>query len=67
MTDDQDKLSALRAIRDRLVEQLFRLEQLDQTRVAADLNPAIERLNLLLGEVPSAEEIERLRSKFFMN
>jgi hypothetical protein len=67
MIDDQDKLSALRAIRDQLVEQLFRLEQLDQTRVAADLNPAIERLNLLLGETPSAEEIERLRSKFFMN
>jgi len=67
MTGDLDRMDALRAIRDRLVEQLILLERLGETRAAAELNPAIERLNMLLGEPSDPEEIERLRRKFFMN
>lgn len=67
MTEDLDRREALRAIRDRLVEQLVLLEGLGEMRTATDLNPAIERLNLLLGEPADPEEIERLRRTFFMN
>jgi hypothetical protein len=65
MADDLEKMDALRAIRDILVEQLVRLEQLGDSRSAAELSPAIERLNGRLGEQPSEEEIQRLRRKYF--
>lgn len=66
LASDPDKLKAIRAVRDILVEQLFRLEEMDETRTAADLSPAIERLNVQLGEAPDEDEIERLRRHYFM-
>lgn len=67
MADDLEKMDALRAVRDILVEQLVRLEQLGDSRSAAELSAAVERLNGRLGEAPSEEEIRRLRRKYFMS
>lgn len=74
MTDDIDTLQKLRAVRDTLIEQLLRLEQLggfdavgDLVWAAGDLSLAIERINKKLGEAPSEAEIEELRRKLFMN
>lgn len=67
MAEDIERLQAVRAIRDTLVEQMLRLDQLGDSRTAADLSPAIDRLNRELGETPSDEEIERLRRNLFMN
>lgn len=67
MADDLEKMDALRVIRDVLVEQLVHLEQLGDMRSAAELSPAIERLNGRLGETPSEDEIQRLRRKYFTN
>ena len=67
MAEDIQRLQAVRAIRDALVEQMLRLDQLGDSRTAADLSPAIDRLNRELGETPSEEEIERLRRNLFMN
>lgn len=67
MSEDLDRMSEIRAIRDTLVEQLIRLERLGEGRTAADLSPAVERLNAQLGEAPSEEEIERLRRNYFMS
>ena len=67
MAEDIERLQAVRAIRDALVEQMLRLDQLGDSRAAADLSPAIDRLNRELGETPSDEEIERLRRNLFMN
>jgi len=67
MTEDIERLQVVRAIRDALVEQMLRLDQLGESRTAADLSPAIDRLNRELGEAPSDEEIERLRRNLFMN
>ncbi|MGV1681721.1 hypothetical protein [Sphingopyxis sp. NJF-3] len=67
MAEDIERLQAVRAIRDTLVEQMLRLDQLGDSRTAADLSSAIDRLNRELGEAPSEEEIERLRRNLFMN
>ena len=67
MAEDIERLRAVRAIRDTLVEQMLRLDKLGDSRTAADLSPAIDRLNRELGEVPNDEEIERLRRNLFMN
>lgn len=53
MTEDLERLEAVRAIRDALVKQMVRLDQLGESRTATDLSPAIERLNCQLGEAPS--------------
>lgn len=58
---------ALRAVRDALVAQLVRLEQLGEGLSANELSLVIDRLNNRLGEAPSEEEIERLRRNLFMN
>jgi len=58
---------ALRAVRDALVAQLVRLEQLGEGWSANELSLVIDRLNNRLGEAPSEEEIERLRRNLFMN
>ena len=57
----------MRAIRDSLFKELIRLEHLGANWVANDLSLAIDRLNKLLGEVPSEEEVERLRRNLFMS
>lgn len=67
MAKDFDRVTELRAIRDVLVGQLVRLEALGEGRTATDLSTAIERLNQLLGEAPSAEEFERLRRNYFLS
>lgn len=67
MAEDIERLQAVRAIRDTLVEQMLRLDQLGDSRTAAELSSAIDRLNRVLGETPSDEEIERLRRNLFMN
>lgn len=67
MIDDIEQQRAVRAIRDALVEQLLRLDQLGDLRAAADLSLVIERLNKQLGEVVSDAEIERLRRNLFMS
>lgn len=67
MANDPETMKTLRAIRDTLVGQLIQLDELGETRAAADLSPAVERLNRRLGDTPSEEEAERLRRKYFMN
>ncbi|MGL3822870.1 hypothetical protein [Sphingopyxis sp. R3-92] len=67
MANDPETMKTLRAIRDALVGQLIQLDELGETRAAADLSPAVERLNRRLGDAPSEEEAERLRRKYFMN
>lgn len=67
MADDINSTEALRAVRDALVEQLLRLEQLNEGWSANDLSLVIDRLNSRLGEAPSEEEIERRRRNLFMN
>ena len=66
MADTSEKLAALRDIRDTLAVQLRRLEELGETRAAADLSPAVERLNMLLGEEPDQGEIDRISGKYFL-
>lgn len=67
MMDPREHEGELRSIREALLEQLFCLERIGDTRSAASLSLTIERLNSLLGEEPGAEEIERLRRNFFMS
>lgn len=67
MADDHARMEGLRAIRAALIEQLLRLEQFGEMRGAAELSPAIEHLNRVLGDEPSEEEIDRLRRNYFMS
>ena len=67
MAEDIQRLQAVRAIRDALVEQMLRLDQLGDSRPAAVLSAPVDRLYRGLRGNPSEEEIERLRRNLFMN
>lgn len=67
MANDIETPATLRAIRDTLLEQLFRLDHLGESWIANDLSLVIDRLNKALGETPSEEEVERLRRNLFMS
>jgi hypothetical protein len=67
MTDRPASLENMRTIRDNLIAQLSLLDALGEHLLAAELNAVIERINGLLGEPTSSEEIERLRNRYFSN